>query len=88
MRQVQLGQTGLQVSVIAFGTWAFGGDWAPPTSKTARPPSTTQSSSESTSSTRLRCSELAMALKDLSSTPISATPVVAMRVARSPLASR
>jgi predicted oxidoreductase len=30
MRQVRLGQTDLQVSVIAFGTWAFGGDWAPP----------------------------------------------------------
>ena len=27
MRQVRLGQTNLQVSVIAFGTWAFGGDW-------------------------------------------------------------
>jgi aryl-alcohol dehydrogenase-like predicted oxidoreductase len=25
MRQVRLGQTDLQVSVIAFGTWAFGG---------------------------------------------------------------
>jgi aryl-alcohol dehydrogenase-like predicted oxidoreductase len=27
MRQVRLGQTGLQVSTIAFGTWSFGGDW-------------------------------------------------------------
>jgi aryl-alcohol dehydrogenase-like predicted oxidoreductase len=27
MRQVRLGQTDLQVSVVAFGTWAFGGDW-------------------------------------------------------------
>src|SRR6266540_3217549 len=27
MRQVRLGQTDLQVSRIAFGTWAFGGDW-------------------------------------------------------------
>jgi aryl-alcohol dehydrogenase-like predicted oxidoreductase len=27
MRTVQLGQTDLQVSAIAFGTWAFGGDW-------------------------------------------------------------
>jgi aryl-alcohol dehydrogenase-like predicted oxidoreductase len=27
VRQVRLGQTGLQVSVIGFGTWAFGGDW-------------------------------------------------------------
>jgi aryl-alcohol dehydrogenase-like predicted oxidoreductase len=27
MRQVRLGQTNLQVSAIAFGTWAFGGDW-------------------------------------------------------------
>jgi aryl-alcohol dehydrogenase-like predicted oxidoreductase len=27
MRWVRLGQTNLQVSVIAFGTWAFGGDW-------------------------------------------------------------
>lgn len=27
MRQVRLGQTGLEVSAIAFGTWAFGGDW-------------------------------------------------------------
>ncbi len=27
MRRVRLGQTDLQVSVIAFGTWAFGGDW-------------------------------------------------------------
>jgi aryl-alcohol dehydrogenase-like predicted oxidoreductase len=27
MRQVRLGQTDLQVSAIAFGTWAFGGDW-------------------------------------------------------------
>jgi aryl-alcohol dehydrogenase-like predicted oxidoreductase len=27
MRQVRLGQTGLQVSAIAFGTWSFGGDW-------------------------------------------------------------
>jgi aryl-alcohol dehydrogenase-like predicted oxidoreductase len=29
MRQVRLGQTGLQVSAIAFGTWVFGGDWGP-----------------------------------------------------------
>jgi aryl-alcohol dehydrogenase-like predicted oxidoreductase len=29
MRQVRLGQTDLQVSVIAFGTWVFGGDWGP-----------------------------------------------------------
>ncbi|MEV0353960.1 aldo/keto reductase [Nonomuraea sp. NPDC050680] len=27
MRQVRLGQTGLRVSVIGLGTWAFGGDW-------------------------------------------------------------
>jgi aryl-alcohol dehydrogenase-like predicted oxidoreductase len=27
VRQVRLGQTNLQVSAIAFGTWAFGGDW-------------------------------------------------------------
>ena len=27
MRQVRLGQTDLQVSAIAFGTWAFGGEW-------------------------------------------------------------
>ena len=27
MRQVRLGQTDLQVSAIALGTWAFGGDW-------------------------------------------------------------
>lgn len=27
MRQVRLGRTDLQVSAIAFGTWAFGGDW-------------------------------------------------------------
>ena len=29
MRQVRLGQTDLRVSAIAFGTWAFGGDWGP-----------------------------------------------------------
>jgi aryl-alcohol dehydrogenase-like predicted oxidoreductase len=29
MRQVRLGQTDLQVSGIAFGTWVFGGDWGP-----------------------------------------------------------
>jgi aryl-alcohol dehydrogenase-like predicted oxidoreductase len=27
MRQARLGQTDLKVSAIAFGTWAFGGDW-------------------------------------------------------------
>ena len=27
MRHVRLGQTELQVSAVAFGTWAFGGDW-------------------------------------------------------------
>jgi aryl-alcohol dehydrogenase-like predicted oxidoreductase len=27
MRQVHLGATDLEVSAIAFGTWAFGGDW-------------------------------------------------------------
>jgi aryl-alcohol dehydrogenase-like predicted oxidoreductase len=27
MRQVRLGQTDLEVSSIAFGTWAFGGEW-------------------------------------------------------------
>jgi len=27
VRQVRLGQTDLQVSAIAFGTWAFGGEW-------------------------------------------------------------
>jgi hypothetical protein len=27
MRHVRLGQTDLQVSTIAFGTWAFGGEW-------------------------------------------------------------
>jgi aryl-alcohol dehydrogenase-like predicted oxidoreductase len=27
VRTVRLGQTNLQVSAIAFGTWAFGGDW-------------------------------------------------------------
>ncbi len=29
MRRVRLGQTNLQVSAVAFGTWAFGGDWGP-----------------------------------------------------------
>lgn len=28
MRHVRLGQTDLQVSAVAFGTWAFGGDWS------------------------------------------------------------
>jgi aryl-alcohol dehydrogenase-like predicted oxidoreductase len=27
MRQICLGSTGLEVSAIAFGTWAFGGEW-------------------------------------------------------------
>ena len=27
MRYTRLGQTGLDVSVLALGTWAFGGDW-------------------------------------------------------------
>jgi aryl-alcohol dehydrogenase-like predicted oxidoreductase len=27
MRNIRLGQTDLQVSAIAFGTWAFGGEW-------------------------------------------------------------
>jgi aryl-alcohol dehydrogenase-like predicted oxidoreductase len=27
MRYVRLGQTGLEVSAVALGTWAFGGDW-------------------------------------------------------------
>ena len=27
MRYVRLGQTDLKVSAVAFGTWAFGGDW-------------------------------------------------------------
>jgi aryl-alcohol dehydrogenase-like predicted oxidoreductase len=27
VRQVRLGQTDLQVSAVAFGTWAFGGEW-------------------------------------------------------------
>ena len=27
MRYTRLGQTGLEVSVLALGTWAFGGDW-------------------------------------------------------------
>jgi aryl-alcohol dehydrogenase-like predicted oxidoreductase len=27
MRHVRLGRTELQVSAVAFGTWAFGGDW-------------------------------------------------------------
>src|SRR3954451_16337104 len=27
MRKVQLGETGLEVSRICFGTWQFGGDW-------------------------------------------------------------
>src|SRR6266481_1794544 len=27
MRYVRLGKAGLEVSAIAFGTWAFGGDW-------------------------------------------------------------
>jgi aryl-alcohol dehydrogenase-like predicted oxidoreductase len=27
MRHVRLGQTDLKVSAVAFGTWAFGGDW-------------------------------------------------------------
>src|SRR5207253_9568435 len=27
MRYVRLGKTELEVSAIAFGTWAFGGDW-------------------------------------------------------------
>lgn len=29
MRYVRLGKTELDVSAIAFGTWAFGGDWGP-----------------------------------------------------------
>ena len=27
MRYVRLGKTNLEVSAIAFGTWAFGGEW-------------------------------------------------------------
>jgi hypothetical protein len=27
MQYVRLGQTDLEVSTIAFGTWEFGGDW-------------------------------------------------------------
>src|SRR6266700_464257 len=27
VRRVRLGQTDLQVSMIAFGTWSFGGNW-------------------------------------------------------------
>ncbi len=27
MRYVPLGKAELEVSAIAFGTWAFGGDW-------------------------------------------------------------
>jgi aryl-alcohol dehydrogenase-like predicted oxidoreductase len=27
MRHVRLGRTDLRVSAIAFGSWAFGGDW-------------------------------------------------------------
>ena len=41
MRQVRLGQTDLRVSAIAFGTWAFGGDWGAPTPRRASTPSTT-----------------------------------------------
>jgi aryl-alcohol dehydrogenase-like predicted oxidoreductase len=29
VRRVRLGQTDLQVSAIAFGTWSFGGEWGP-----------------------------------------------------------
>src|SRR2546421_1251723 len=29
MRYVRLGKTNLEVSAIAFGTWAFGGEWGP-----------------------------------------------------------
>jgi aryl-alcohol dehydrogenase-like predicted oxidoreductase len=28
MRYVRLGKTDLEVAAIAFGTWAFGGEWA------------------------------------------------------------
>jgi len=27
MRYVRLGKTDLDVSAVAFGTWAFGGEW-------------------------------------------------------------
>jgi aryl-alcohol dehydrogenase-like predicted oxidoreductase len=36
MRGVRLGKTDLQVSVIAFGTWAFGGEWGPFDAQEAR----------------------------------------------------
>ncbi|HEV7962360.1 MAG TPA: NAD-binding protein [Actinoplanes sp.] len=71
MRHVRLGQTDLQVSAVAFGTGAFGGDWSavhPEGSRTAihRPWSWA-----STCSTRRRATayapsfKLRLALKDL-----------------------
>lgn len=54
MRRVPLGQTDLRVPAIAFGTWAFGGDWAPPTSRKARTASIAPWSWGSAASTRPR----------------------------------
>ena len=54
MRQVRLGQTDLQVSVMAFGTWASGVTGAPPILRKAGTPSITPWMSASISSTRHR----------------------------------
>ena len=54
MRTTRLGKTGLQVSVVALGTWAFGGDWDPSTRTRPGPPSDGPSSKGSHCSTRPR----------------------------------